>query len=71
MDQFNAGEAGAGIEGVAALDLDGVEGNEVVLLDSGIRKARVLRDAETSIDPGGKWSWGCPVLCDDQCRSQW
>lgn len=51
VDQFNAGEAGASIEGVAALDLDGVEGSEVVLLDSGIRKARILRREDNVYRP--------------------
>lgn len=42
-DQFNAGEAKAKISGVAVLDLDGEDGDEVVLVDSGIKKLRVLR----------------------------
>lgn len=42
-DQFNAGEAKAKISGVAVLDLDGESGDEVVLVDTGIKKLRVLR----------------------------
>ncbi|MEZ6059314.1 MAG: VCBS repeat-containing protein [Planctomycetaceae bacterium] len=42
-DQFNAGESKARIEGVAALNLDNEDGNEIVLVDSGIRKLRVLK----------------------------
>jgi len=43
VDQYNAAEAKAKIVGIAALDLDGRPGNEVVLVDSGINKLRVLR----------------------------
>ena len=42
-DQFNAGEASAKLEGVAALNLDGQPGDEIVLVDTGVRKLRVLR----------------------------
>lgn len=42
-DQFNAGEASAALEGVAAVNLDGMEGDEIVLVDTGVRKVRVLR----------------------------
>jgi hypothetical protein len=50
-DQINAGEATARIESVAALDLDGQEGAEVVLLDAGIRKARILRREDNVYRP--------------------
>ncbi len=43
VDQYNAAESSAKIEGVAALNLDGEPGNEIVLVDTGIRKLRVLR----------------------------
>lgn len=43
QDQFNAGESNARIVGVAALDLDGEEGAEIVQVDTGIKKLRVLR----------------------------
>ncbi|MFN5627227.1 MAG: FG-GAP repeat domain-containing protein [Planctomyces sp.] len=51
VDQFNAGEAAASIESVAALDLDGAEGHEVVLLDSGVRRARILRREDNVYRP--------------------
>lgn len=41
-DQFNAGETAASLEGVAILNLDGEEGDEVVLVDTGVRKLRVM-----------------------------
>ncbi|MEY3175755.1 MAG: hypothetical protein RLZZ436_3669 [Planctomycetota bacterium] len=57
-DQFNAGEASAKLEGVAALNLDGQPGDEIVLVDTGVRKLRVLRQEGMvfrpwkEIDPG-------------------
>ena len=57
-DQFNAGEASAKLEGVAALNLDGQPGDEIVLADAGVKKLRVLRRENTvyrpwkEIDPG-------------------
>lgn len=57
-DQFNAGEASAKLEGVAALNLDGKPGDEIVLADAGVKKLRVLRRennvyrAWKEIDPG-------------------
>ncbi len=42
-DQFNAGETSASLEGVASLNLDEEEGDEIVLVDTGVRKLRVLR----------------------------
>ena len=42
-DQFNSGETSARLEGVAALNLDGQAGDEIVLVDTGIKKLRVLR----------------------------
>ncbi|MCC7422768.1 MAG: VCBS repeat-containing protein [Planctomycetaceae bacterium] len=42
-DQYNAVESNAKIVGAAALNLDGEDGNEIVLVDSGIRKLRILR----------------------------
>ena len=44
-DQFNAGESKARIAGVAVLDLDDDQEDEIVLVDIGIRKLRVLRRA--------------------------
>lgn len=43
VDQYNADETGAKIEGAATLDLDGEAGNEIVLVDTGVRKLRVLK----------------------------
>ncbi len=42
-DQFNAGETSASLEGVASLNLDDEDGDEIVLVDTGIRKLRVLQ----------------------------
>lgn len=42
-DQFNAGETSASLEGVASLNLDEEAGEEIVLVDTGIRKLRVLQ----------------------------
>jgi hypothetical protein len=43
VDQYNASEASARIVGAALINLDGKPGQEVVLIDTGIRKIRVLR----------------------------
>ena len=43
VDQYNAVETGAKIESAATLDLDGQPGNEIVLVDTGVRKLRVLK----------------------------
>jgi len=42
-DQVNAGESGAKIVGAAVLDLDGAPGDELVLVDAGVNKLRILR----------------------------
>nr|MDQ3330093.1 VCBS repeat-containing protein [Planctomycetota bacterium] len=42
-DQYNADESGAKIEGAVTLDLDGEAGNEIVLIDTGVKKLRVLK----------------------------
>ncbi|APZ94857.1 FG-GAP repeat domain-containing protein [Fuerstiella marisgermanici] len=42
-DQFNAGESKARLAGVAVVDLDGEADPEVVLVDTGVKKLRVLR----------------------------
>jgi hypothetical protein len=44
-DQFNAGESKARINGIAALDLDGESGTEIVLVDTGIKKLRILKSS--------------------------
>lgn len=51
LDQFNAGESAASLEGVASLDLDGEPGDEIVLVDTGVRKLRVLRRQESVYRP--------------------
>jgi len=43
VDQYNASEPSARIVGAALIDLDGKPGREVVLIDTGIRKLRILR----------------------------
>jgi hypothetical protein len=43
VDQYNASEPSAKIVGAAMIDLDGKPGPEIVLVDTGIRKIRVLR----------------------------
>ena len=51
IDQYNAAEASARIAGVATLDFDGMPGNEIVLVDTGIRKLRVLRSEKNIFRP--------------------
>ena len=43
-DQFNAGESKARISGVAVLNLDDSDGDEIVLIDMGVRKLRILKE---------------------------
>lgn len=43
LDQFNPDESGAKIVGAATLDLDGEPGNELVLIDTGVNKLRIMR----------------------------
>jgi len=51
LDQYNAAEAEAKIAGVATIDLDGQPGREIVLVDQGVRKLRVLRKEGTVYRP--------------------
>jgi hypothetical protein len=51
LDQYNAAEAEAKIVGAATLDLDGEPGREIVLVDQGVRKLRVLRKEGTVYRP--------------------
>ena len=51
LDQYNASEAEARIVGVATLDLDGQPGREIVLVDLGVKKMRILRKEETIYRP--------------------
>lgn len=50
-DQFNAGEASARLEGVAKLDLDGEPGEEIVLVDTGVKRLRILKRDEKLYRP--------------------
>ncbi|MFN8858384.1 MAG: FG-GAP repeat domain-containing protein [Planctomycetaceae bacterium] len=43
VDQYNAAEAGAKIVGAATVNLDGEAGPEIVLVDAGVKKLRILR----------------------------
>ena len=45
-DQFNAGETSASLSGTAALNLDEEPGDEVVLVDTGVKKLRVLKKTD-------------------------
>jgi FG-GAP-like repeat len=42
-EQFNAGESNSKIVGATLIDLDGQPGPEIVLVDAGVKKLRVLR----------------------------
>lgn len=50
-DQYNSRESAAKIAGVAALNLDGEPGNEIVLIDSGVKRLRVMRRDENLYQP--------------------
>lgn len=50
-DQYNAAEAKAEVGGSAELNLDGEEGNEIVLIDTGVSKLRVLRKEDNLFKP--------------------
>ncbi|HEY2253575.1 MAG TPA: VCBS repeat-containing protein, partial [Planctomycetaceae bacterium] len=51
LDQYNAAEAEAKIVGAATVDLDGKPGREIVLVDQGVKKLRVLRKEEMLFRP--------------------
>ncbi|MCA9051288.1 MAG: VCBS repeat-containing protein, partial [Planctomycetaceae bacterium] len=51
VDQFNAGESRARIEGVAVLNLDDDDEDEVVLIDTGVDKLRALKMTEGLFRP--------------------
>jgi len=51
LDQYNAAEAEAKIVGAATIDLDGQPGREIVLVDQGVKKLRVLRRDGTVYRP--------------------
>ncbi len=51
LDQYNAAEVQAKIVGAATIDLDGEPGREIVLVDQGVKKLRVLRKEGTVFRP--------------------
>lgn len=51
LDQYNPVESDAKISGVATLDLDGQPGNELVLIDTGVNKLRILRKQGEQYQP--------------------
>jgi hypothetical protein len=51
VDQFNAAESSAKIVGAAPINLDDEPGNEVVLVDTGVKKMRVLRKVDNLFRP--------------------
>ena len=51
VDQFSALESTAKIQGTATLNLDGQPGNEIVLVDQGVKKLRVLKGENGTYRP--------------------
>jgi len=51
VDQYNAAESAARIAGTAIIDLDGQPGNEIVLVDLGVNKLRILREQDGMYRP--------------------
>jgi len=51
IDQINAQDSSSNIVGVAALNLDNKSGREVVLVDSGVHKLRIIRQEENMFKP--------------------
>ncbi len=51
LDQYNAAEPKAAVSGSVEIDLDGEPGTEIVLVDTGVRKLRVLRRHESIYRP--------------------
>lgn len=50
-DQYNAAESQARIAGVATVDLDDKPGREIVLIDLGVKKLRILRKEDNLYRP--------------------
>ena len=50
-DQYNASETAARISGSVGLDLDGKGGKEIVLIDTGVKRLRVLREEDAVYRP--------------------
>ena len=57
-DQFNATEADAKVAGAVTLDVDGVPGSEVVLIDAGVNKLRVFARDGAEYAPAGEIDTG-------------
>ncbi|MEX1229786.1 MAG: VCBS repeat-containing protein [Planctomycetaceae bacterium] len=51
VDQYNALDSNTQINGVAMLDLDGEPGDEIVMIDTGVRKIRILKKGESIYEP--------------------
>ncbi|MFN0198674.1 MAG: FG-GAP and VCBS repeat-containing protein [Planctomycetaceae bacterium] len=51
VDQYNAQESNAQISGVAMLDLDGQPGDEIAMIDTGVRRIRILKKGESVFEP--------------------
>lgn len=51
LEQFNASEPNAKIAGAAALDLDNAPGDEIVLVDTGVSRLRVLKQSDGEYAP--------------------
>ena len=51
LDQYNAAETGANISGATEVNLDGQPGDEIVLVDTGVKKLRVLRKSDNVFRP--------------------
>ncbi len=51
VDQYNASESSARIVGAASIDLDGEPGHEIVLVDAGVKKLRILRREDNLFRP--------------------
>ncbi|MFM9960707.1 MAG: FG-GAP repeat domain-containing protein [Planctomycetaceae bacterium] len=68
-DQFNAAEATAKTVGAATINLDGKPGNEIVLIDVGVQKLKVLRLEEGLYRPWqevelGRFPFKSPHVAD-------
>ncbi|MBM79922.1 MAG: hypothetical protein CMJ78_04930 [Planctomycetaceae bacterium] len=51
VEQFNVDESQTKLSGVASLDLDGKDGDEVAMFDSGVQKLRILRKEGSGFQP--------------------
>lgn len=49
IDQYNAPESGARIVGVAAINLDNTPGDEIALVDTGVKRLRLMRLDESGV----------------------